>query len=178
MRAFIAVNLPREIKDRLESAVKNLAKINHGAKINWTKPENLHLTLHFLDEIDNTQTELVSAELQKIAAEYRKIIVSLGEIGAFPDVKNPRTIVIGIRDGQILEKMQKKIGFELKQLNLPVDLRPYKSHITLGRVKTGTVKIEVPPAAGAFEVKSIELIKSTLTPSGPIYEVIKSFELR
>jgi 2'-5' RNA ligase len=178
MRAFIAVNLPQEIKDALELAIKNLNKINRGVKITWTRPENLHLTLHFLDEIGDTEAELISAELDKITAEYRKIIVSLGEIGAFPDVKNPRTIVIGIKGGQILEKIQKKIGFELKRFNFPVDMRPWEAHITLGRVKAGLAKISVPAPAGEFEVKNIELIKSTLTPNGPIYEVLKNFELQ
>jgi len=178
MRAFIAINLSPDIKDILEITIKNLVKINRGAKINWTKPENLHLTLHFLDEIDDVQAESVTAELQKITAEYEKISAVLGEIGAFPDLKNPRTIVIGIRDGQVLEKIQKKIGFELQRLNLPIVLRPWKSHITLGRVKTGAVKIDIKPPAGEFGIMSLELMKSTLTPSGPIYEVIKSFELR
>lgn len=178
MRAFIAVNLPQEIKDVLGLAIKNLDKINRGVKITWTKPENLHLTLHFLDEINDAEAELISAELDKIAAEYRKIGISLGEIGAFPDIKNPRTIVVGIRGGQILEKIQKKIGFGLKRFNLPVDMRPWESHITLGRVKAGVAKISVPPPAGEFEVKNIELIKSTLTSNGPIYEVLKSFELQ
>jgi 2'-5' RNA ligase len=178
MRAFIAVNLPQEIKDILELAIKNLAKINHGAKINWTRPENLHLTLHFLDEISDAEAELIKAELDKIAAEYDKVGVSLGEIDAFPDIKNPRTIVIGIRGGEILEKIQKKIGFEMKRFNLPVDIRPWKSHVTLGRVKTGLAKIAVPPPAGKFEIANLELIKSTLTSTGPIYEVLKSFELQ
>jgi len=178
MRAFIAVNLPQEIKDILELAIKNLAKINHGTKINWTRPENLHLTLHFLDEINDAQAELIKAELEKIAAEYDKVNVSLGEIDAFPDLKNPRTIVIGIRGGEILEKIQKKIGFEMKRFNLPVDTRPWKPHVTLGRVKTGLAKITAPPPAGKFEITSLELIKSTLTSTGPIYEVLKSFELQ
>ena len=159
-------------------AIKNLAKINHGTKINWTRPENLHLTLHFLDEINDAQAELIKAELEKIAAEYDKVNVSLGEIDAFPDLKNPRTIVIGIRGGEILEKIQKKIGFEMKRFNLPVDTRPWKPHVTLGRVKTGLAKITAPPPAGKFEITSLELIKSTLTSTGPIYEVLKSFELQ
>lgn len=178
MRCFIAINLPPEIKDILEITIKNLAKINRGAKINWTKPENLHLTLHFLDEIDDVQAESVSAELQKIAVEYGKIGVSLGGIGAFPDEKNPRAIFVEILGSQILEKIQKKLGFELKRLNLLMDFRPWKSHVTLGRVKIGAAKISVPPPSVEFKIKNIELIKSTLTPSGPIYTSVKSFELK
>ncbi|MEK7211811.1 MAG: RNA 2',3'-cyclic phosphodiesterase [Patescibacteria group bacterium] len=180
MRAFIAINLPQEIKDSLETTIKGLDKINRGTKINWTKPENLHLTLHFLDEIDENQAQIVSAELEKIAGEYQKIQMSLGSIGAFPDVKNPRVIFIGVQSNhsRIIEKIQKKIGYELKRLGFKIDLRPYEAHVTLGRVKAGSVKLDLEASAGKFEVDSIELMKSTLTPSGPIYEVIKSFEFR
>ena len=178
MRCFIAINLPPEIKDALEITIKNLAEVNRNAKINWTRVENLHLTLHFLDEITESQIELVAAELQKITTEYNRVNVSLDALGAFPDIKNPRAIFIGIKDGQILEKIQKKIGFELGRLGFKIDTRPWEAHITLGRVKTGAVKLDFKVPIGEFGIKSIELMKSTLTPSGPIYEVIKSFELQ
>ena len=180
MRAFIAINLPQEIKDSLDVAIKNLTKINQGVKINLTRLDNLHLTLHFLDEVDEDRIRIINAELEKIAAEYQKITASLGGISAFPDIKNPKVIFIRIESNhsQIIEKIQKKIGYELSRSGFKIDLRPYEAHITLGRIKTGLAKINISSPAREFEVRSIELMKSTLTPSGPIYEVVKNFELK
>jgi 2'-5' RNA ligase len=180
MRAFIAINLPQKIKDGLEAVINNLDKMNRGLKAKWTEANNLHLTLHFLDEIDDHQVELVNAELQKVSGQYPKFTTFLGAIGAFPDTKNPRVIFVGVQSdhSQIIEKIQKKIGFELSSLGLKIDLRPWEAHITLGRVKFGRAKLAAVEAPiGEFEVSSIELTKSTLTSKGPIYEVIKSFEL-
>ncbi|MDD4996034.1 MAG: RNA 2',3'-cyclic phosphodiesterase [Patescibacteria group bacterium] len=174
IRSFIAVNLPMEVKEILEKRIKEIKKeIKIGIK--WVKKENLHLTLHFLGELENREIEKVKDILRKMVISD-KIRLKIGQIGHFS-----RILFFKCREVEEhkIFDLQKNIGQELKKIGLKIDQRPWQMHLTFGRAKTSisisdsflNQKIE----EKEFFITSIDLMKSELKISGPIYTIIKKF---
>jgi len=177
MRCFIAVEVPKEIKDYLFELQGKLSS-GRFAKINWVHKKNLHITLKFLGEIDEGKAEDVKTALKGV--RFSKFRLRLNELGFFPDASKPKVVWIGL-DPQI----------PLMELQLDVDgaIREYfpsegsfKAHLTLGRVRFIKKKSEFRSLADKtkierlpFEVESFKLVKSVLSKEGPKYETIEEF---
>lgn len=187
MRAFIAIELPEEIRTIL-SSIQDKLKQTH-ADVKWVKPENIHLTLKFLGEIEQDLVKKIQSILAEITQENASFSLYLSHLGAFPKPQYPRVIWIGVTNDQTVIKIAEHLEKELLKIGLPAESRPFSTHITLGRVRSGlnrkllTEKIEFlnkefasPPPE--FKVLSLTLFKSTLTPQGPIYEIISSHPLK
>lgn len=169
MRTFIAIELPEEIKKEIIRIQKELPEF----KGKLTEKENLHLTLKFLGEIDETKLESVKDRLKEIKLDRFKS--GLGELGVF----NPEFIRIIWVHMLGTEKLQKEIDDKLDQKE-----ERFMSHLTIARVKnivdkkSFVEKIKsIKVAWKEFQVNSFKLIKSTLTSKGPIYETIEEYEL-
>lgn len=188
MRAFIAIELPKEIKDTLSALQEKLK--SSGADVKWVAPENIHLTLKFLGEIDDKQSAGVSRVLEETAENNASFIIRLASLGVFPKINYPRVIWTGIDKG---DEESKKIAAELEQklaaIGIPKEERPFSSHITIGRVRSLQNKDKLIEGlnnlAGYFEkdkpqfpASKITLFKSTLTPKGPLYEIQKEASLK
>lgn len=179
-RTFIAINLPLEIKQKLGEVVIKLQKINPDYAIKWVKPENLHLTLHFFGDLNEKQIAQVEEGIEEITKRVTSFKIQTGEFGCFPNEKNPRVIFVKTKDTKAVHILVGELEVMLQNLGYKVDTRPWQAHITLGRFKnkaqckTDNVKLE----PMTFDVKSVELMESTLTPEGSVYSVIKSFPLK
>lgn len=187
MRAFIAIELPQDIKTDLSNIQEELKQTR--ADVKWVKPENIHLTLKFLGEIDQNLVKKICSILDEIAQKNAPFNLRLTNLGAYPKLKYPRVIWIGIANDQPVVKIAEEIEKETIKIGLAAELRPFSSHITLGRVRSAlnraalaekldylnkTSSSENPD----FGVHSLILFKSTLTPTGPIYEAIFSCSLK
>jgi len=179
MRTFIAIELPKEIKEYL-ARVQNKLKAS-GADVKWVEPANIHLTLKFLGEIDENIKTKVIASLSEIAAGRDSFIVGLSSIGAFPGIRSPRVIWAGLSLGdEDVKEIAKKIESDLEKIGLAKEDREFSSHITLGRTRSAKNRSELarmledPPETQQgpleFYVSEITFFKSTLTPKGPVYE--------
>ncbi len=177
MRAFIAIELPKEVKDYLSDIQKRLTPA--GADVKWVKPDNIHLTLKFLGEISPEALDQTIQSLELIGANKKAFYFNLSAVGVFPKIESPKVVWIGINKGSTeIREIAKDLG--------KADLSP---HITLGRIKSkkdlerlvDILKVfEVNPqkALQEFPVNKITVFKSTLLPDGPIYEVIKEVNLK
>lgn len=187
MRTFIAIELPKEIKDilaRLQEQLKNA-----GADVKWVKPANIHLTLKFLGEIDDRKLKEIAQALQDFVKDINVFYIRLFSVGAFPKINSPRVIWVGIDKGD-QETKEIVMGLEEKlyQAGIPKEDRPFSSHITLGRVRSGLNRDKLAKIleilSSGFKVRAeflagkVTLFKSTLTPQGPIYEAIKELNLK
>jgi 2'-5' RNA ligase len=171
MRCFLAIDLPEEIKDKIEG-IKRDFKIK-GIKL--VEKENLHITIKFLGEIDEETVE----KIKNLDLSINPIKVKIKNIGIFPNENYIRVIWLGATN---LVDLFKEIDEKLSDIGFKKE-REYVPHVTIGRVKfienkkalkdkiEKHRKIDI----GEFEVRSIKLMKSTLTPNGPIYEVIKEW---
>jgi 2'-5' RNA ligase len=179
-RVFIAINLPDEIKKKIGLVIGKLKKINPDYKIKWVAPENLHLTLHFFGDLNEKQIAQAGGGIEKIIKQIDSFEMKTGEFGCFPNEKHPRVIFIEVKDSQVIHLLIGQLEVMLQNLGFPVDTRPWQAHLTLGRIKDNTkcktASIELAPEI--FNVKSVELMESRLTPEGSVYSVIKSFPLK
>jgi len=173
MRLFIAVELPNEIIKHFEFLQSKL-KTEFASQ---TLSRQQHLTLKFLGNLDSAD-EVVEL-LKKVS--FDPFEVSLSKSGVFPDEIYTRVVWVGVEPEKPFVDLQKKIEDVLFPLNIRND-HPFNPHITLSRVKFVKDKVEfkkvlktIHPEPIKFKVDSFKLIKSDLTPSGPIYTVLASF---
>lgn len=184
MRTFLAIEIEPYIKNKIEESQEIIAD-SESSNIKFVEVENIHLTLKFFGEIDDDKLEQITDIIDKSIKNKEAYPLKVVNIGAFPNIYNPRVIWTGIKDKndtttKLIEELDKKfnkIGFK-KEKN-------YVPHITIGRVKNISDKEKLSQCLkkiskkyhGKMVVKRICLKSSTLTPNGPIYENIKEFEL-
>ncbi|ALO15744.1 2'-5' RNA ligase [Salinivirga cyanobacteriivorans] len=173
-RCFVSLTLPRIIIDdivKLQYRIKQAGLI--GGK--YTAPDNIHLTLKFLGEITYQQIDWVDRALSQISLE--PFNVKLGEAGVFSK-RHIRIIWMHLLGAN---EIQKKVDEALSQLFKPEER--FMSHITMARVKYLKVEKEkvlqfleqISSSTQPERIDTFTLKKSTLTPSGPIYETLKKY---
>ena len=183
MRAFIAIEINDEVREKLVEVQERIAKTK-AAKIKFVEPENLHVTVKFLGEITGEQAEEIGRILGGIAKKHKKHRVRVRGIGVFPNPGYIRVIWAGIENDSGIKAIAEDVEREMKKLGFRKE-KNFVAHITIGRVKFVRDKLELAAALkglanedfGEFEVNVVELKKSTLTPKGPIYETVARFEL-
>jgi 2'-5' RNA ligase len=188
MRAFIAIELPQDIKDRISRLQDRLKK--SGSDVKWVSPSNIHLTLKFLGEIDDKTRDGVCACLVEIAANTTLFTIKLGGLAAFPRMQSPRIIWIELSQGHDQTKsIVDQLENNLEKYGIDRETKPFSSHITIGRVRSAKNKEDLIRCIsesessmtgniGEFQAGKITLFKSTLLPHGPIYEIIQETNLK
>lgn len=187
MRLFIAIELPEEIRNLLANLQSQLK--TSGADVKWVEPQNIHLTLKFLGEVDDHKLNEVIRIIEYITENINPFYIHLYSLGAFPKMNFPRVIWVGIDKGDVQAKeIAKSLEEKMAKIGIPRENRPFSSHITIGRVRSAFNRdklaknldnlaynfAEIPE----FLVTKITLFKSTLTPKGPIYEALKETYLK
>jgi len=177
MRTFIAVDLPVEVKTAIGRYIASLREIINNVK--WVVPENLHLTVKFLGEVKEPVIRDITNCVDRTASGFSPFIMGLSHMGFFPSSERPRVIWLSSDGGedQLLDLFQ-ELENCLEDLGIDRESRTFSPHLTIGRVKHDH-HIVVPDIIPEFEhvtfqVNRLSLIKSTLTPEGPVYE--KLFE--
>lgn len=139
----------------------------------------MHLTLKFLGEIPVDRQADVLQSMQKAVRGLPPFSAALCGAGGFPNLIRPRVLWIGIHQGaEELTKLAVRLNEALVPLGFEIDKRPYKAHLTLGRVRSlrsiGPVieKLSDPFESGPFRVNEIHLTKSDLNPAGTVYTVL------
>lgn len=176
-RCFIAIDFNDDVIKEIARVQELLGKkVFHGK---MTEPENLHLTLKFLGEIDGLKLEKVRESLREI--KFKGFIGHLGEIGTFSYHGNPRIVWIKVNGKEVWD-LQKLIDVSLKDL-FGLEER-FMSHLTVARIRYAEDKEGFNEYVGKigvkrikFPVKSFKLMKSELDEIGPRYSVIEEYEL-
>jgi len=124
----------------------------------------------------------VGEKLAVLAREYRPIKLRLDSLGVFPKPAEPKIIYIKTEefDGEIFDSMAFALGRELEKLGIDIKHRPWRPHITIGRVKYLSSQLDIDsiaPSPLRFEIKSIELMESDLSGEYPEYKIIESYKL-
>ncbi|MHA2365209.1 MAG: RNA 2',3'-cyclic phosphodiesterase [Candidatus Hodarchaeales archaeon] len=176
LRLFIAVEI--ENKD-LISKIQTFQQHLNVKGIRLTKLEQLHFTLHFLGDTPNERVDNIRDCLQQV--DFKPFSLNLGGCGAFPNIKKPRVLWVGVKDGkETIISLQEQLGVYLSKQGFSLDKRRYSPHITLARVKARNKQTKAKLIrfltdyedfdVGITPVTRIYLKKSTLAPSGAIYD--------
>lgn len=181
IRAFICFKLPRRIILSIRELQESIK--DSGLKIKWVKAENIHLTIKFIGDIRLPDINDIELAIKETAGDFAPLLLSAQGLGVFPNLKRPRVIWTGL-SGQIEEliSLQKILDTKLRLIGFPKEKRPFKGHLTIGRVKgrLDSRKLsEVMNRFNKFETKQfscdrIFLMQSELKPSGPIYTKLMS----
>lgn len=176
-RTFIALRLPEPLIEALDRYISVLKKRNPSRSIKFVEAKNIHLTLHFLGYLNQEQIHQMKKILRVMVKKYRSFTLKTETIDAFPNRKRPRVIYVMITPHETLLSIHEELKKEIKNLHIETDSRPWKAHLTLARLKKPNIIIDKEPPALSFLVKSIDLMKSTLSRSGAQYSVLERFPL-
>jgi 2'-5' RNA ligase len=134
MRVFVAIDLDREVRDRLEKLESELRPLLRRAR--WVPAENLHLTLRFLGEATKDAADAVTAGLREALAGTPGFVVSVCRAGVFPDRRRPRILWVGLSGpGTELEDLQSRVERVVRGAGFPPEKRRFEPHLTLARFR-------------------------------------------
>lgn len=180
LRAFIALPLPPGWSEVLAQAVAEM-RAAMPAGVRWVGASGMHLTLKFLGDTDaSIAPEIVAALRQQLQGARRPRLVLSG-LGTFPAGKAPRVIWAGIGgETDLLADWQQRVEAAVGGLGWPRERRPFRPHLTLGRVRdrtaaaqrraiAGIINDARLPAAPEWRADTVRLYHSALTPQGAIY---------
>lgn len=174
IRAFIAIDLPEAARAALGEASQTVAAQLPERSVRWVRPERMHLTLRFLGDTAVAKLPAIADAIDGLAAHHAPFEMALGGLGCFPNRKRPRVIWAGL-DGNPAPLLALKQGLDavLEPLGWPREDRPFRPHLTIGRVKDGRRLRGIAWGAEVervvVPVTAVVLIESELTRSGPIY---------
>ncbi|MGL4424265.1 MAG: RNA 2',3'-cyclic phosphodiesterase [Gemmataceae bacterium] len=132
-RTFLGIDIGPTTRSAITRAQSHLART--GAQVKWARPTNLHITLAFLGDIDDTDLAAVCRLAQQVARRTEPFRLSFQGLSAFPNTRRPKTIWVGLADGlEPLQEFCSILAEPLAAMGFRQDDRPFTPHITLGRV--------------------------------------------
>ncbi len=189
IRTFVAIELSAGIKGELTRVEEMLREKIATPHLRWVDPANVHLTLKFLGNVPLDRIEEITAALKEACVGLSPFIMGVSGLGCFPSTNNPRVIWVGVQEetGR-LKRLQERVERRLATLGFKPERRPFRPHLTLGRVKKqahvgarriigGIVSTTSVGDLGQMEVEEIVFMKSTLLPSGARYSRLETIAL-
>jgi 2'-5' RNA ligase len=172
LRCFIALELPEEVKKKIYVCIEKMKSA--GADVKWIPPENLHLTLKFLGDTTEELLKSVNERLISLSKSHNRFSLQVSGAGAFPNIKYPKVVWLGIHDSEEIIKLQHDIDESMEGLGFKRDDKKFTPHLTIGRVKSMRNKdVLIKELAtlkeadfGKIEVNNITMMKSELKPGG------------
>jgi 2'-5' RNA ligase len=182
MRCFVALPVAPPVRTRLRAVQDELRRAR--ADVSWVSEENFHLTLKFLGEIDEAAAEALRGLLGPEIARRSSPRLAYAGLGTFPERGTPRVVWAGAGgDAAAVSDLAAAVERAAETLGVPPERRPFTAHLTLGRVRSprGQAALRAAIARhagaefGADAPAAAVLYRSTLTPSGPLYEPLAEF---
>jgi 2'-5' RNA ligase len=188
IRAFIAIDLSQAVSQQLEEIVRQLKTRFPGKAVRWVAVKNIHLTIKFMGDISPANLRTLEQTLQSEASRFAVFSFHVGGLGAFPSIRRPRVVWVGVQAPDELAGLQRSVEKALERLGYPAEGRAFSPHLTLGRVgrnitpdELGRLSqaLETLPVGqlGTVQAQAIHLIRSDLRPDGPLYTRLYSAAL-
>jgi 2'-5' RNA ligase len=182
MRLFAALPVTGEAKSELE---RKLAEYRREAwPVAWVREGGLHMTIKFLGEVDEPRVPEISAALRDASVGTSVLQFIPTELGGFPSIARARVLYAGYESSPALELMVHRVERLTAPLGFPSEGRPFRAHITLGRLRDGARlgadanrRLEQESLAGGFAADRLVLYQSRTGPGGAVYREVDSFSL-
>jgi len=174
MRLFIGIGLPVSLAETLAHAAHTLIKANERGRIRWTPPENLHLTLSFLGQVEPARLDGIEQALATLRSPAFHL--EIDGAGVFP---NAGILYVQVKPAPALLSFAEQVFRAMETCGFTREPRPYAPHITLARTK-GRVRLparlpENPALHQRFEAREFRLYESLTLPQGAQYRVLRAF---
>jgi 2'-5' RNA ligase len=185
-RTFLAVDVGPAIRASTQLVQQNLAK--SGAQVKWVDPSAFHVTVLFLGDVSDTDLAVVCKFATRIAEAEEPFTLSVGRLGAFPNLRRPKVLWRGIKEGvEPLTRLHLALQDAALDLGgFRTEERGYTPHLTLGRTQTeddgqriaAFLNTYADQSSGSTTVDELLVMTSELLRSGPEYTVVGRAPLR
>lgn len=183
MRLFLAIDFPEELKTRIARNIEILkGHIPKGIK--WVDKKNLHVTFKFLGDVNERILEDIYTSVVGVTIEHTPFAISFKEAEMIPNPERPRLIWYDMIDEtDSAAELFKDVDMALYDLGFSKEKRPLALHTTIGRIKFvrniewEKISSNLIPVDDIVQCNELTLFKSQLTSSGPIYSILKTFNL-
>lgn len=181
MRTFIAIDLDPEIKRTLSDFLRRMNKLA-PRNISWIRESGMHLTLKFMGEIEEERIPPIRTIMNGAAAAVPAFSLKFKGTGVFPpQARTPRVLWIGTEEQPAVFDLTERLVSGLEPLGFAREERPFRPHLTLGRVRHGSgiqdavaeLEKNRETAFGEMTVTRITLFKSVLKPAGAEYSILE-----
>ena len=188
MRCFIAIDIDNEIRKGLAGLLDELrskADVRKG-DVKWVEPESIHLTLKFLGEVNDSQLADVCNIVKDVASRHKGFTLEVKTVGCFGG-KSARVLWVGAGEDCLeLLELQEELEEQLALAGWPKEAREFSAHLTLCRIRNAKAGIKLAQMAeqykdfelGTLAADSVCVYQSKLTPNGPIYTVLGTYQLQ
>lgn len=175
-RLFVAIPLP-------ESTINHLQRISSGvAGARWLKPDQIHLTLRFIGEVDGAVFRDIGQALHEIETDPFKL--SLEGVGTFPSHKDPRVLWVGVSKNEPLMHLQRKIESVLVRAGVQPDGRRFTPHVSIARLRdirmnkvADFIAHNSMFKAESFPANNFCLVSSHLGSEGASYQIEERYQM-
>ena len=185
LRTFVAVEISAAIRARANGIIDALG--GSAADVTWVEPHNLHLTLKFLGDVHQREIVDVCRAVARGASQVAPFSLEVHGAGAFPNAARPRTVWLGAAEGAAqMVVLHDRVEAALADLGYREEHRRFQTHLTIGRVRGagpgitelgGLLQQQADVSVGSMDVQKLTVFSSTLTATGPIYEVLGTARL-
>ncbi|UCH33317.1 MAG: RNA 2',3'-cyclic phosphodiesterase [Armatimonadota bacterium] len=184
MRAFVAVNLDGNLRQAIGEAQGSLRRT--GGDVKWVRPDNMHLTLKFLGWVDDARLAPIVEAVRPAVEAEAPFRLRIEGTGGFPSATAPRVIWVGVKEGaEELARLAERVEAALEPLGFDREARGFSPHVTVGRCRSAggrdglaaEIRAMRERPFGEMEVRRVELMRSDLRPTGPIYTSQHAFDL-
>lgn len=184
IRIFFAIDLPEEFKNNIGRLIGSLKKQSRTGGIRWSRPDNLHVTLQFLAEVKSEDLPaIVQSVRARVENKLRSVSLTLGSLQLFPNPYRPRVIVLDIGPQAALAALSAVIGEGIRAVNYSIDERPFRAHMTLGRIKQphdvrlNFLSEAALPLHEKIVAGEVKLYRSEPKPDGSHYSLLETIAL-
>ena len=178
IRVFLSIDIEdTNLLTRITHIQEELDR--QAAKMKLVEQENIHFTWRFFGDTPISKIEDIHQELLKL--KFDPIPIQISGVGAFPNVRKPRVIWVGVTQNVDKVCELKKMTDELlANLKYPIEKKKFIPHATIARIRAIRDRAQLfenleslaDESVGTMTVSNIRMTKSTLTQSGPIYETL------
>jgi 2'-5' RNA ligase len=180
-RGFIAIDI--DVPSKIVEIENEIRKT--GANVKLVEPKNMHLTLKFLGDTNEVLIDEIEKTMKESVKGIKPFNIQLKGTGVFPNQNYIKVIWIGIQNGKQIISIAEKIDEKISKLGFEKEKRRFSPHLTIGRVRSAKNKdklLQVIKKYGDVEftdlkVEFLKLIKSDLTPKGPVYTTLKEIKI-
>jgi len=176
MRLFIAVPLPAHPQSDATRILRGLRA--RDWPVRWVRDDGLHVTLKFFGEVTSDRVDAIAEMLTLASKDMQPLAMTLTAASVLPSARRPRVITLDLETESDLELLQDRLERLGEQLGFPPEGRPFRPHVTLGRVREGhrlpsgwDSELERISPGDGFLADRVALFESRLTPEGPMYTV-------
>ena len=179
IRAFIATNIDSRIICEVAETIIQLRRAI--PEVRWVAPDNIHLTVKFLGDIDPSRVDPIANALEQALTLFPRFTINAKDLGVFPDLRRPRVLWIGLEGKKLLE-LASKIETVLDPLGFSTEKRGFQPHLTIGRWRqfdrapkklAGLLEKWQGHEFGESTVAEVIFFQSELKREGAIYHPLK-----